>query len=106
MCNIIVLIEESIMSRLIELSNQSRRPRVTPNAVNVDGVTQSDAVIVTIDLCDVFAELLTLTMGMIRFFSEWFEDTPDEIPEVECFEALLRVEKPLWQDWRLVMDPL
>ena len=101
MCNILVLIEESIMSRLIKLSNQSRRLRVTPNAV-----TQSDAVIVTIDLCDVFAELLTLTMGMIRFFSEWFEDTPDEIPEVECFEALLRVEKPLWQDWRLVMDPL
>jgi len=61
---------------------------------------------VTMDLWDVLAELLTLTIGMIRFFSEWLEETPDEMPDVECFEALLSVEKPLWHDCRLVMDPL
>ena len=79
---------------------------VNPTSTPKTDDAQSDAVIVTIDLCDVFAELLTLTIGMMRFFSEWFEETPDEIPDVECFDALLRVENPLWQDWRLVIDPL
>jgi hypothetical protein len=36
-----------------------------------------------------------------RFFSEWLEETPDEMPDVECFEALLKVENPLWQDCKL-----
>ena len=54
------------------------------------------------------------TLGLIKTksqefnFSEWAELTPlEETPELDCFptEALLIVEKPLWQDCRLVMEP-
>jgi hypothetical protein len=58
---------------------------------------------VTMDRWEVLAEWFK---GRIKFFSEWLEDTPLEMPDVECLEALLRVENPLWQDWRLVMEPL
>ena len=37
--------------------------------------------------------------------SEWLLLTPLLTPEVECLEALLMVEKALWHDCKLVMDP-
>jgi hypothetical protein len=63
-------------------------------ACNVVERFQSDAIMVTMDLCDVFVALVLL-MGMIRCLSDFVEETPLEMPEVECFEALLNVEKAL-----------
>ena len=57
-------------------------------------VLQSDAIIVTMDLCDVFVDFVLL-IGMMRCLSDLVEETPLEMPEVECLEALLKVEKAL-----------
>lgn len=48
---------------------------------------------------------MIVTVGIEDNLSEWLEDTPDEMPDVECLETLEMFEKALWQDCKEVIDP-